>query len=138
MRFWDSSAVVPLLLDQPASRGLTALARDAEGLAVWWGTVVECTSAIARTARAGVISSAEESQALSLLTAIAAAWTEIQPTEGVRNSARRLLRVHPLRAADAMQLAAALAWADGAPNLQLVTRDERLVEAARREGFEVY
>lgn len=138
MRFWDSSAIVPLLLDQPATRGLTALARDPEGLAVWWGTVVECASAIARTSRASVISSAEESQALSLLTAIAAAWTEIQPTEGVRNAARRLLRVHPLRAADAMQLAAALAWADGAPDLRFVTRDERLAEAARREGFAVH
>lgn len=137
MRFWDSSAVVPLLLDQPATRELTALARDAEGLAVWWGTIVECTSAIARTSRAGVISSAEESQALSLLAAIAGTWTEVQPAEGVRNGARRLLRVHPLRAADAMQLAAALAWADGAVNLQLVTRDERLANAAQREGFAV-
>jgi len=137
VRFWDSSAVVPLLLNQPASRELTALARDSEGLAVWWGTIVECTSAITRTARAGVISPGEETQALTLLTAIAGAWTEVQPAEAVRNIARRLLRVHPLRAADAFQLAAALAWADGAPNLQLVTRDERLAEAARREGFRV-
>lgn len=58
--------------------------------------------------RLAALEPAEESQALSLLTALAAIWTEIQPAERVRNGARRLLRVHPLRAANAMQLAAAL------------------------------
>lgn len=137
MRFWDSSAIVPLLLEEPSSRELTVLARDSEGLAVWWGTIVECTSAITRTSRAGFMPAAAETRALSLLTTIAGTWAEVQPTEVVRNTARRLLRVHPLRSADALQLAAALAWADGTPGLQFVTRDDRLAEAANREGFEL-
>lgn len=135
MRFWDSSAIVPLLLEEPTSRELTVLARDSEGLAVWWGTIVECTSAITRTSRAGFIPAAAETRTVSLLTTIAGTWAEVQPTEVVRNTARRLLRVHPLRSADALQLAAALAWADGTPGLQFVTRDDRLAEAAGREGF---
>ena len=58
--------------------------------------------------------------------------------ERVKASARRLLRLHPLRAADALQLGAALAWADGAPEGLIVhTFDRRLAAAAEREGFRV-
>ena len=40
---------------------------------------------------------------------------EVLPAEAVREQAARLLRLHPLRAADALQLAAALVWADSPP-----------------------
>ena len=135
MRFWDSSAIVPLLVDQPESKDLSTLAQDREGLAVWWGSVIECASAIARSTRAGALTPDHEAQALVLLDTLAESWTEIQPAPRVRDLARRLLRVHSLRAADALQLAAALVWADGAPRLELVTRDLLLADAARREGF---
>lgn len=137
MRFWDSSAIVPLLVDQPESASLSTLAQDREGLAVWWGSVVECASAIVRSTRAGALTPDQETQALALLDSLAESWTEIQPAPRVRDLARRLLRVHALRAADALQLAAALLWADGAPRQELVTRDLRLAEAARREGFKL-
>lgn len=104
-------------------------------MAVWWGSLIECASAIARTAREGVLSQDDEAHALALLDALADSWTEVQPTPRVRDLAGRLLRVHPLRAADALQLGAALAWADGAARQELVTRDARLADAARREGF---
>jgi hypothetical protein len=46
------------------------------------------------------------------------------------------LRVHPLRAADALQLAAAYIAAERRPSsLELVILDDRLAAAARREGF---
>jgi predicted nucleic acid-binding protein len=62
----------------------------------------------------------------------------VQPVTAVRTTAIRLLRVHPLRAADALQLAAAIVAAEDHPaTLQLVTLDERLAQAAEREGFEV-
>jgi hypothetical protein len=62
--------------------------------------------------------------------------TEVLPTERLRSTADRLLRVHPLRAADALQLAAALAWADNAPSgLAFVCLDRPLREAAQKEGF---
>jgi predicted nucleic acid-binding protein len=76
--------------------------------------------------------------ALERLDALKNAWHEIQPLESIRRTARRLLRVHELRAADSLQLAAALAAAEGRPDaLELVSLDDRLVEAARREGFRV-
>jgi len=56
----------------------------------------------------------------------------------LRDAARRLLRVHDLRAADALQLAAALAAAEGRPmTLTLLCLDDRLGAAAEREGFPV-
>jgi len=139
MRFWDASAIVPLLLDEPQSPALRQLLRGDAGLVVWWGTPVECASAIARVARDGTLTSREETTVLDLLRTLERSWHEILPTTPVRQTAQRLLRVHPLRAADALQLAAALAWAAGdTRGLGLVTRDDRLADAARREGFELY
>ena len=62
----------------------------------------------------------------------------IAPSNRVRERAGRLLATHPLRAADALQLAAALVWCDEAPQGEtFVCLDERLSAAARREGFAV-
>lgn len=76
--------------------------------------------------------------ALDRLDALKGSWHEVQPLETVRRFARRLLRVHELRAADSLQLAAALAAAEGRSDvLEFVSLDDRLLEAARREGFRV-
>lgn len=104
----------------------------------WWATEIECVAAIARLERDGTIRSASVGQALDRLDALARSWHEIQPVEQVRGLARRLLRVHALRAADSLQLAAALVAAEGHPaSLELVSFDDRLSDAARREGFRV-
>lgn len=136
MRFWDASAIVPLLFAEPEREALLgALERDAEML-VWWATPVECASAIARREREGVLELAQASAALERLRALATAWHEVLPSDAVRNAAQRLLRVHVLRAADSLQLAAAVVAAEGeAPSLEFVCLDERLSAAATREGF---
>ena len=62
--------------------------------------------------------------------------TAAAPSAKVREHARRLLLRHPLRAADALQLAAALTWALDRPREHaLCTLDTRLAEAAKGEGF---
>lgn len=136
MRFWDASAVVPLLFAEPEREALLdALERDPEML-VWWGTPVECASAIARREREGVLDLAQAGAALDRLRSLAAAWHEVLPSDAVRNAAQRLLRVHPLRAADSLQLAGAVVAAEGeAASLEFVCLDERLGAAAAREGF---
>lgn len=69
---------------------------------------------------------------------LAAASYTVADIEAVKAMARRLLRVHALRAADALQLGAALVWAGGRPQGKtLHTLDDRLALAGRREGFEV-
>jgi predicted nucleic acid-binding protein len=63
---------------------------------------------------------------------------EVQPTSAVRARALRLLRVHPLRAADAFQLGAALtAFKEATAGNVFLTADVRLAKAAALEGFEV-
>ncbi len=138
MRFWDSSALVPLLVAEASS---DAVLRDFEGdpeVMVWWGSEVECVSALARLEREGSLAADGMIDALGRLDLLSLAWREVQPIPRVRQIAIRLLRVHPLRAADALQLAAAIVAAEERPaTLPLVTLDEQFARAAEREGFPV-
>lgn len=135
MRFWDSSAVLPMLINEATTSNVRQLLKADPAMAVWWGTIVECSSGISRLRREDRISITEESAALELLDAVGASWVEILPGESVRSSARRLLRVHSLRAADAFHLAAALECSRSANVTEFVSFDERLADAARLEGF---
>jgi predicted nucleic acid-binding protein len=130
--------VVPLLLAEPQrERLLDELERDPVML-VWWGTPVECASAIARRERDGALELADATAAITRLRALALSWDEVLPSEAVRDMAQRLLRVHALRAADSLQLAAALIAAERDPaSLPLVSLDRQLSEAALREGFAI-
>jgi len=136
LRFWDASAVVPLLLEEARSETMRAESAERPQLVVWWGTVVECTSAIGRRERSGALELSEATEALETLDRLTRDWREVPPTPTLRDDAQRLVRVHDLRAGDALQLAAARIAADGEPGaLPFVTLDERLALAASREGF---
>lgn len=111
------------------------LAED-PGIATWWATTVECSSALARRARSGALDPTGATGAHGTLAALARSWIETPPTARVRDAARRLVRLHDFAVADAFQLAAAFEAADDQPeSLELVTLDARLAAAARREGF---
>lgn len=139
MRFWDSSAIIPLCIEEPHSETARLLAHDDGELAFWWGTPVECSSSFARLRREGTISADDEQQIRRLVDQLTQSSTEISPSEEVRATARRLLLRHPLRAADSLQLAAALVWAANRPDdLGFVCLDKRLRDAARIEGFTVF
>ena len=138
MKFWDSSAIVPLLVDEPASaKRAEQFAADTVML-VWWATPVEGASALQRLVREGALSAVSALAAVARLRELEKHWNEVEPTQQVRQQAERLLRLHPLRAADALQLAAAIIAADYDPTgLTFVTSDERLAVAAAKEGFAV-
>ncbi len=136
MRFWDSSAVVPLLVPQPATKAVEALLEADSGMLVWWGTPVECISALARLERERLLSPGDVGAAQKRLYVLAQGWHEVQPHVKVRASAERLLRVHPLRAADALQLAAALEVAVAA-TVAFVCLDRTVGDAAAREAMSV-
>lgn len=137
MRFWDTSAIVPLLVDQEATASLRVLLDEDPAIAAWWGTPIECTSAFARLRREGVFTIDEEASAIQLLRDLREAWFEILPSRDLRDESMRLLRVHSLKAADALQLGSALTWTGTPREGELVTLDERLALAARLEGLEV-
>ena len=136
MKFWDSSAVVPLLVPEVISGSVQRLYEDDPVMAAWWATEIECTSAIARRQRLGQLPEDVAAEGFVRLKALREGWHEVEPGEELRESAKRLLRVHDLRTADALQLAAAVYVAEARPStLEFVSLDDRLLAAARREGF---
>lgn len=138
MKFWDSSAVVPLLVYEPATASVQDVYRGDAEILVAWTTIVECASALARAEHEGLLKPQVAAEAFERLDDLARGWREVEPAADLREVARRLLRVHRLRAGDAIQLAAATLAAERRPStLVFVTLDDRLEEAALREGFQV-
>ncbi|MEO5761470.1 MAG: type II toxin-antitoxin system VapC family toxin [Vicinamibacteria bacterium] len=136
MKFWDTSALVPLLVHEAATKAMRAHFAADPIVLVAWTTPVECASAIARAEHDGLLTRGETGAAFSRLDELAILWREVEPTNDVRDTAKRLLRVHRLRAADAVQLASAILAADRRPaSLNMVTLDDRLAKAAGKEGF---
>jgi predicted nucleic acid-binding protein len=125
-------------VDEPATDAVRAALEEDPTMLVWWGTELECVSALARLERQGDLASDATLVALQRLEAIAGGWHEVQPADSVRRAARRALRVHSVPTADALQLAAATVGSEGQPaSLDVVSLDDRLNDAARREGFAV-
>src|SRR3972149_1544458 len=107
LMFWDSSAVVPSLLPAARSAMAAALLRSGSHLALWWASPVECQSALRRRHREGILSPANLDQALLRLRGVVEAADVVGPTDRLRERAGRVPAAHPLRAGDALQLAAA-------------------------------
>lgn len=135
LAFWDSSALVPLCVVQPASvtvRELTAR----YGMVVWWSTPVEMRSAFARLLRMGQLDANQHAVAREMLHRLRRTWRELQPTETLREQAETLIDRFPLKAADALQLAASLAWCAGKPDGRIfISGDVQLLQAAQQLGF---
>ena len=136
MKFWDSSALVPLLVNQQHTRAVRALYRNDPIQTVWWATEIECTSAIARLERAGGFANAEvANKAYERLRLLRESWHEVQSVAEVKETAARS-RLHPMRAPHALQFAAAFILSERRPStLNIVSFDTRINDAARREGF---
>jgi uncharacterized protein len=136
VKFWDALAIVPLLNAEASTRRLQALAASDPDTLVWWGSGVECVSALARRERSAALDARAAALAFDRLNQLAAGWHEVEPNDIVRETATRFLRVHPLRTADALQLAAAFVAAEQRPSsLAIITLDDRLAGAARKEDL---
>jgi uncharacterized protein len=138
MMFWDASAIIPMYVEGPQTGIIKAISERDSDLVAWWGSPVECCSAFARLRRDGFLTTTEEDRMREMLSLLSETWTEIEPGSDERETAERLFLSHPLRAADSLQLAAALVWAGKNPkNHYFVCLDQRLRIAARNEGFSV-
>lgn len=138
MRFWDTSALVPLFVDEPATENVWKVLVEDPVVIVWAQTLVELQSALARLRRSSV---GAEDLLLAVRREVLDRWTDWTPVVNlgaVTSRAQRLVDVHPLKTLDAMQLAAALVAANDQPHtLPLVSRDRQLSMAAELEGFRV-
>ena len=136
--FWDTSGIVPLCVRQPQSAPARQTARVHSRQVVWWSTAVEAVSAFHRLTREGLLTREELRQALARLEYLRVRWNEVQPTEDLRHRAERLLATQRFRAADALQLAAALVWCGNHTRGRVfIGADGNLADAAEAEGFTV-
>ncbi len=138
MRFWDTSALIPLVVAERATARSERWLREDPDVVVWTLTRVELLSVLARRRR-------EEPGSAPLLSAARRdvlsawnCWSEITAVELVRRYAERVVETHPIKAADALQIGAALVAAEDNPEgMEFATLDRNLAEAAEREGFRV-
>lgn len=134
--FWDTSALIPLCCFQTQSARARMATRSFGHQVVWWATIVEAIASLNRLARIGNLGPREMSQAFARLEHLRYRWSEVQPIDSIREQAERLLRTHKLRAADALQLAAALQWCAQHPRGRtFIGGDNDLSRAAEAEGF---
>lgn len=138
MRFWDSSAIVPLLIAQGSSARTTAWFAEDATVALWTLAPVEIVSALWRLVREKALDEKNVRLAELRMDQMLRTCHVVTDVDPVKVLATRLLRLHPLRAFDALQLGAALHWAQGRPEGRMLhTFDTRLARAAEREGFVV-
>lgn len=138
MKFWDSSAIVPLIVDEEETDYCLNTLSDDQDMLIWCLSKVEVISALCRLVREISLTEAEFQKAKKHLNDIVQRSHEVTVIKKVRDRALRLLEVHPLRAADACQLASALVVTQEEPDImEVVCFDQRLIKAATKEGFVV-
>ena len=138
MRYWDASALVPAVLTEPGTDLVHRWLQSGDEICTWGLTRVELASAIERRSREGLLTAAERRAALKIVTDLCNAATEVVDLQAVRVRASALLGRHSLRAADALQLGAALVVSEGGfRELTFVCLDRRLTDSASREGLDV-
>lgn len=138
MRFWDTSALVALLVAERQTARVERWLREDAGVVVWTLTRVELLSALARRRRLEPAAARRLQGARRELLAAWERWSEVTATDLVRRHAERLVETHPLKAADALQIGAAIVAAEDDPtDLDFVTFDRQQAVAAEREGFRV-
>jgi predicted nucleic acid-binding protein len=134
--FWDARALVPLCVGQSGTARALTLYQQYD-VVIWWATPVEIASALARLVRMKHLNSGEWATSQRLATDLADQWAVIRPSDGLRARATQFVNRYDLRAADALQLAAALEWCGDPPQGQVfIAADQRLREAALLSGFE--
>lgn len=139
MSFWDSSALVPLCTSEPRSISAGRLWKTFSARVVWWETSVEICSALARIERENTISLSQRLNAEKRLVILEKTWIEIQPNSRIKELARTFPAKYKMKAADSLQLAAALIWCKEQPKSKnFVSGDAKLVKVAETVGFTVH
>ena len=136
MSFWDSSALVPLCTNESRSILAGRLWKRFPQKFVWWETSVEICSALARLERENLITLQKRLNAQKRLETIEKLWMEIQPVPRIKELARNFPARHKMKAADSLQLAAALVWCNEQPKgRDFISGDEKLIKVAETVGF---
>jgi predicted nucleic acid-binding protein len=136
LAFWDTSALVPLCAHQGITPRVVALYRS-YGVVVWWTTPVEIASALRRLVRMKQLTPDDWTVSRRLALELAETWRVIHPSNSLRAGAIQLVDRYDLKAADALQLAAALEWCEKIPQGKVfLAADQKLRETAVLSGFD--
>ncbi|HEU5352728.1 MAG TPA: type II toxin-antitoxin system VapC family toxin [Terracidiphilus sp.] len=139
--FLETTAFARLFVREPGSDALVRLMESVEDnrRLIAASAPLEVHAAIRRMERAGGLSAADAAAALEMLNAEAARVVQEPLNPAVLETARRLLERTSLRWTETLQLAAALVARDMFPGTEIlfVSASERMMEAARAEGFNV-
>ncbi|MBN1962875.1 MAG: type II toxin-antitoxin system VapC family toxin [Deltaproteobacteria bacterium] len=135
MRFWDTSALVPLLIKEKFTIKTKSWLHEDAAIVVWTLTPIEIISALQRRYREGIVDMQQLMHVTKRADELIASCRMVIDVEKVKPLAVRLLCTHSLKAADALQLAAALVWAGEPTGRVFHTFDKRLADAAFSEGF---
>ena len=136
MKFWDTSAIIPIIIEQSYSAEIKQILKTDPHMIVFWGTIVESLSALSRLQREHFLDDTSFKHASGLLETLIRNWTEILPGNDLREQAIRIVSVHGLKTLDSLQLSAALIWTNKRPvNNSIVSLDKQLRTAAGKEGF---
>ncbi len=135
MRFWDSSALLAVVLEEERTLAMRALLDQDADIVASAVTAIEIESAIWRRRHRGELTVAAHQDAETKFARLSRGWIEVTFSARVSEGARRLLARQRLRSLDAIQLASAGLYPHGI--LPFVTLDEKLALAARSEGFVV-
>jgi predicted nucleic acid-binding protein len=137
MRFWDTSALIPLMLEEAESGRMRLLLAEDRAIAIASITPLEIASVLWRRRHAGLLHLDEHHEADALFAELSARWNEVMPTTLILRKALDVVTRHPLRTLDAIQLGAAIVLSHEPACMTMVTLDRNLADAARAEGFEV-
>lgn len=83
MRYWDSSALMPLVVQEASTAAMRSLLEADGDVVTWWASRVEAASALARLEREAALEARALRAALTRLEALAETWAEVAPTDVV-------------------------------------------------------
>ncbi len=137
IRYFDSSALAKRYVRAEGTTEVNRWLREAHP-ATCRLTEAELSSAFARRVRDGTMSARARAAALDRMSVDFKKIHVVELVPALVSRVHELLARHPLRAADSLQLAAALLLANriGSP-IEFVVYDERLAKAARAEHLRV-
>lgn len=131
----ESSAVLAWLLGQARGEAVADVLRNSTGVIACDLTLVECERVLIRAWSTGLISETERADQGAVLARTAAHWIRLRVDEEVIERARRPFPIEPVRTLDALHLASALVARSAAPELRLLSLDQRVRENGVRLGF---
>jgi predicted nucleic acid-binding protein len=137
LRFWDSSAITPLLVNEPRSFEVLRLHADDDDVVAAAITPLEVASGLWRRRHNGVLTLSQHERAERRFALLSRTWREVAYSPDIIEIARDVLGRHALRSLDALQLASAIWISSTDRKLPFVTLDEKLAVAAGTEGFAI-